>query len=220
MSDECANCGANVTSGSTFKAPNERKGPKTIAFVNFISSTDYPDLCGKCGEAPVTEAYAIIDREIAERTKFIQDRITDFPMFTIAWLPSTADVKLKNMITANVTVGTGFFSEFSQGFSDFTGAVNISSGMSYKVNKGEAAARSILVTKAVSLNANCIVGVDIDYGITANNAATINMQGTAALISNLDSILHADELAKARALDGAYARITQLRQWRKGDIPT
>ena len=218
MSDDCANCGATITPGSAFKAPNDRKTPNTVAFVNFINKTDYPDLCGKCGEGPVTEAYATVDREIAERTKFIQDRITDFPMFTISWLPSTADVKLKNMITANVTVGTGFFSEFSQGFSDFTGAVNIASGMSYKVNKGEAAARSILVTKAMSLKANCVVGVDIDYGTTLNNAATINMQGTAAVVLNLDAILHADDLARAQTLHDAYARIDQLQRWRTGDL--
>jgi uncharacterized protein YbjQ (UPF0145 family) len=218
MSDDCANCGAKITPGSTFKAPNEHKKPNMVAFVNFIGKTDYSDLCDQCGETPVTEAFVAIDREIAEQTKFIQDRITDFPMFTVSWLPSTADIKLKNMITANVTVGTGFFSEFSQGLSDFTGAVNVDSGMSYKVNKGEATARSILVTKAMSLNANCIIGVDIDYGTTGNNAATINMQGTATVVSNLDAILHADDFAKAQALYDAYARIAQLRRWRTGDI--
>lgn len=218
MSDNCANCGSTITPGSTFKASNERKTPNAVAFVNFISKTTFPDLCDKCGDGPVAAAFGIIDWEIAEQTKFIQDRITDFPMFTMSWLPSTADVRLKNMITANVTVGTGFFSEFSQGFSDFTGAVNIASGMSYKVNKGETAARTILVTKAISLNANCVVGVDIDYGTTGNNAATINMQGTAAVISNLDAILHADDFAKAQALRDAYARIAQLSRWRAGDI--
>lgn len=218
MSDDCANCGVKITAGSAFKMPNEREAPKTVAFVNFISRTDYVELCNKCGAAPVAEAYASIDRQIEERTKFIQSRITDFPMFTMSWLPSNAAAKLKNMITANVTVGTGFFSEFSQGFSDFVGAVNVSSGMSYKVNKGEAAARSILVSKALSLNANCILGVDIDYGTTGNNAATINMQGTAALISNLDAILPEQEYARAQALHQAFEKVGQLKRWRAGDI--
>ncbi|MBW6525260.1 hypothetical protein KZ813_00220 [Sphingomonas sp. RHCKR7] len=82
-----------------------------------------------------------IDREIFERTRYVEANITDFPMLTVSWLPAHAEVRIKNMVTANVTVGTGFFSEFSQGFSDFAGAVNTNSGMSYKVNKGEAAAR-------------------------------------------------------------------------------
>lgn len=218
MSDDCANCGATITPGSAFKSPNERKAPKTVAFVNFINSADFADLCGKCGEGPVATAFAAIDGEIEQRTQFTQERITDFPMFTMTWLPFHAVVKLKNMITANVTVGTGLFSEFSQGISDLTGAVNTNSGMSYKVNKGEAAARSILVNKARSMNANCIIGVDIDYGTTGNNAATINMQGTAAVVSNLDVVLDAEDFAKAKALDDAYARIAQLRRWRRGDI--
>ena len=70
----------------------------------------------------------------------------------------------------------------------------------------------------MSIGANCVIGVDIDYGTTANNAATVNMQGTAAVISNLEAVLHADELAKAAALHEAYARIGQLRRWRRGDI--
>lgn len=218
MSDDCGNCGTTISPGSTFKRPNARRDARTVAIVNSIKGSEYTELCDKCGEAPVREAFASIDYETKERTKFIQEHITDFPMFTLSWLPSHADIKLKNMITANVTVGTGFFSEFSQDFSDFTGAVNITSGMSYKVNKGEASARSILVTKAMSLNANCVVGVDIDYGTTSNNAATLNMQGTAAVVSNLDAIMHADDFAKAHALQATYERIAQLRLWREGDL--
>ena len=218
MSDECGNCGAKITAGSTFKLPNERKNPETVAWVNFVQQSNYRDLCAKCGDRTVTQAYDAIDREIADRATFIQDHITDFPMFTMAWLPAVAEIKLKNMVTANVTVGTGFFSEFSQGFSDFTGAVNVSSGMSYKVNKGEAAARTILANKAMSLGGNCIVAVDIDYGTTGNNAATINMQGTAAVLSNMRVVLDAEDFTRAEALQNAHARIGQLRRWRAGDI--
>ncbi len=218
MSDNCQNCGAQITSGSTFRAANERKSADTVAFVNFINHADYVELCDKCGTTPLAEATYDVEREIADQTRLAHERVIDFPMFTTSWLPATAEIRLKTMITANVTVGTGFFSEFSQGFSDFTGAVNVNTGMSYKVNKGEATARSILVTKAMSINANCVIGVDIDYGTTGNNAATINMQGTAAVISNLDAILHPEELAKMQALQNIHARIIQLRRWRDGDI--
>ena len=164
------------------------------------------------------EARAAIKDELHQQIETARENVIHFPMFTTSWLPATADVKFHNLITANVTVGTGFFSEFSQGFSDFTGAVNVNSGMSHKVNKGEAAARSILVNKAKLLGANCIVSVDIDYGTTANNAATINMQGTAAFIANLQDVLSTDALALAEALDKTYDRIVQLQHWRRGDI--
>ena len=96
--------------------------------------------------------------------------------------------------------------------------MNGKSGISHKVNKGEAAARSILVEKAMALGANCIIGVDIDYGTTANHAATINMQGTAALVSNLEALVHIDELAKAHELQQAYDRVAELRRWSAGQI--
>ncbi len=218
MSDECLNCGSTITAGSTFKSANERKSAETLAFVNFINRTDYPDLCYKCGSTPEFGARQAIATELTEKSALAQERVVNFPMFTMSWLPAGTQVRFKNLVTANVTVGTGFFSEFSQSFSDFAGSVNANSGMSYKVNKGEAAARSILVMKAKSLNANCIVGVDIDYGTTTNNAATINMQGTAATIDNLSDVLAPDALARAQDLDDLYARIAQLERWRTGDI--
>ena len=214
MSNQCANCGAAFTEGGTFKAPNHPKKQATVSFVNLVNNSEYKELCDRCGENPSGQAFARVTDEISEKTQFIQGRFTDFPMFTLSWLPAQIEVTLKNMITANITVGTGFFSEFSQGLSDLTGAVNVDSGMSYKVNKGEASARSIIVMKALSLGANCVLGVDIDYGTTANNAATINMQGTAAVVANIEALLHPDALQGLNALQEAFARIVELRRWR------
>jgi len=139
---------------------------------------------------------------------------------TLAWLPSNISVKLKNMVTANITVGTGLFNEMSQSWSDAFGAVNTTGGMTGKVNKGEAAAHGLLVDQAMRMGANCLLAVDVDYGTTANNAATINMQATAASIANLEALLDKAELQSAEALQEAYRRIVQLRRWRAGhDIP-
>lgn len=218
MTDACENCGAGITAGSTFKIPNPRELPENVAWVNFISKTSYTELCAKCANDPTNKAYSIIDKELEKTTKFTTDHITDFPMLTVDRLPQDTNFRFKGMITSNITVGTGIFSEFSQGFSDLFGSVNINSGMSYKINKGEISARLVLVMKAISMGANCIIGVDVDYGNTVNNAAVINMQGTAVTISNLESMLASDELTKARILDEAFSKITQLQKWRKGDI--
>ncbi len=220
MSEECANCGTRITSGSVFKTANERKPEKVVALVNFVNRTEHRELCTSCGDPLLAQVHDGIDGEISERTRFVESRIVDFPMLTLSWLPGHAEVRIKNMVTANVTVGTGFFSEFSQGLSDFAGAVNTNSGMSYKVNKGEAAARSILVAKAMALGANSIVGVDIDYGTTGNNAATVNMQGTAVVIANLEAVLDDGAFARAQELRDAFDRIAQLRRLRAGDTAT
>ncbi|MBW6525259.1 YbjQ family protein [Sphingomonas sp. RHCKR7] len=48
------------------------------------------------------------------------------------------------------------------------------------------------MTNALASGANCILAVDIDYGTTGNNAATVNMQGTAVVIANLSAVLAED----------------------------
>ena len=98
------------------------------------------------------------------------------------------------------------------------GATSTNSGMAHKVNIGEATARAIIVTKALKAGANCILGVDIDYGTTANNAATVNMQGTAASIANLDEILADPEFAKAQEFETAYTRARELARWLRGEF--
>ena len=131
-------------------------------------------------------------------------------MFTAISIPNDAQVKIIGLITANVTVGTGLFNEWSQGFSDMFGVVNVDSGMAHKVNQGEGAARAILAKKARSMGGNCVLGIDIDYGQTTNNAATVNMQGTAAYISNLQDIMTAAAFAQAENLEASFARGQEL----------
>lgn len=149
---------------------------------------------------------------------YIKANIVDFPMMTISQVPLGAKCRIKAMVTANATVGTGMFNELSQGFSDMFGMTNTTSGMALKVNSGEAAVRAIIANKAMAMGANCVIGVDIDYGVTNNNAATVNMQGTAVVISNLSEILDDAEFAKAEKIAMAYARIKELGRWLRGEF--
>lgn len=218
MGDECRNCGHEITIGGIIKAPNTRYAQKDVDFVNFVTGSSFEELCTKCGESPVADANARVRGEITRCRNFIEAHISDFPMLTVQYLPSLVSYRMKGLLTANVTVGTGFFSEFSQSTSDFFGAVNTQSGMAHKVNKGEATARAILVNKAITSKANCIIGVDIDYGITANNSATVNMQGTAIIVDDLGVLLDGPEHEKAQGLTKQYERIVQLRGWLAGKL--
>lgn len=218
MAQECRTCGSEITDGGLIKAANYRLTPSRLAFINFMDETAYEELCGKCGEQLWADANARVNGKIAELQEFLKRYIVDFPMMTLGQMPEGAKYKVKTMITANVTVGTGFFNEFSQGISDMFGALNTESGMAYKVNSGEAAARSILANKAMNLGANCVIGVDIDYGTTANNAATINMQGTAVLVSNLNEILDEQYFIKAQQIRAAYDGVLLRQGWLRGEF--
>ncbi len=218
MSDTCGNCGAEITSGGIIKGPNRRYGAGQVAILNFVSGTQYTEICEKCGKADYEAAIWSLKGERQECQDYMTANVVDFPMMTISQVPPGAECRIKSMVTANATVGTGMFSELSQGFSDMFGATNVSSGMALKVNSGEATARSILVTKAVAMGANCIIGVDVDYGTTANNAATVNMQGTAVVIRNLDAILDADVLERFGAFEAKLARAQEISRWLAGDF--
>ena len=189
-----------------------------MKFVNFLDETAAEEMCQKCGTGPWDNAVGRVNAKIEELQKYLNARIVHFPMMTLGQMPEGSKYKVKTMITANVTVGTGFFSEFSQGISDMFGVINTESGMSYKVNSGEAAARTILANKAMSMDANCVIGVDIDYGTTANNAATINMQGTAVRVSNLAEILDEPDFRKAEQIQAAFDGIRLRHGWLKGNL--
>ncbi|MPS67238.1 MAG: heavy metal-binding domain-containing protein [Novosphingobium sp.] len=218
MSDRCGNCDAEITDGGIIKGPNRRYGPGQVAILNFVSGTQYTDICEKCGRNDYESAILGLKGERQQCQDYMTANVVDFPMMTISQVPPDADCRIKSMVTANVTVGTGLFSELSQGFSDMFGATNVASGMALKVNSGEATARSILVTKAVAMGANCIVGVDVDYGTTANNAATVNMQGTAVVIRNLDAILDTDVLERFGTFEAKLARAQEITRWLAGDF--
>ena len=218
MPEYCANCDAEITFGGIIKAANWKYDLQKINLVNFVNKTEHVELCEKCGKEDYEAIFIDLTNKIDEDNAYIKNNISDFPMITISQFPAHILYKIKMMITANVTVGTGFFSEFSQGVSDIFGRINTDTGMAYKVNSGEGTARSILANKALSIGANCIIGVDIDYGTTANNAATINMQGTAVSVSNLAEILDAGEFAKAQKIDEAYRNIIIRSAWLKGNF--
>lgn len=218
MVEHCINCDSKITDGGIFGSPNQAYGPIKVRIANFINSTSYEGLCENCGKQIVDEAVGKIQNEAGACRSYIKDNIIDFPMLTINQAPPNADCKIKAMVTANVSVGTGLFNEFGQGFSDLFGVTNTNSGMALKVNSGEATARSIIANKAIAMGANCVIAVDIDYGTTNNNAATVNMQGTAVRIVNLKDILDAPEFEKAQKIEAACARLKQLSLWLKGDF--
>lgn len=90
--------------------------------------------------------------------------------------------------------------------------------MALKVNSGEAAARSIVVNKAIALGANCIIGVDIDYGTTANNAATVTMQGTTVVIRTLVEVLSDDMFERVSVFETALAYANDISCLHAGDL--
>lgn len=209
----CGTCGAEIHNGRLLSDPNMRLNPAEVQLINFYSGEDYAELCQKCGN----ELHSKAVREIKHQRNITRERLEtvllDFPMMTIGALPTATRYHVVGLVTANISVGTGIFNEFSQGISDLFGAVNSETGMAFKVNRGEAAARMIISQKAIQMGANCIIGVDVDYGVTGNNAATVNMQGTAIKLDDLTSVLSPDLCSNAEQIARAVSRLADINRW-------
>jgi uncharacterized protein YbjQ (UPF0145 family) len=218
MAELCPNCSEKITIGGVFGKPNDRLAAKTVAAINLVYATEYEGLCDRCGADMRDEAMHRLKTQMETLNKGIEQAMAAFPLLTVDVLPGANHYRALGMVTGNVTVGTGLFNEFGQGISDMFGTINQQSGMALKVNKGEAAARAIIVQKAVALGANCIIGVDIDYGITTNNAATVNMQGTAVFVPDLAAVFNQRAADVAEWLAGAMLYGPRLKRWLDGNI--
>lgn len=213
MTDNCANCGAEITSGGIFTSPNGRVPSDIVAILASIRGEHIPEMCEKCGQSPLADAQRHVQQESDKCRAYINRYIGYFPMLTVAQLPPGAEYRVISMVTANATVGTGIFSELSQAFSDIFGLTNTETGMSLKMNSGEASVRVILARKAIALGANAVIGVDVDYGVTGNNAPIVNMQGTAVHIANFAHVFTDQACESANKISSAFERADQLADW-------
>lgn len=211
MSEKCKNCGAKIATSGFFV--NEAFDEKKIARINLGLQKNQIGGCEKCSSELLDEAGNRLRAEAVQLRSTLEKDFSGIPIFTVDVPPPGSKYYLLGMVTANVTVGTGVLNEFSQGFQDILGSTSTESGMALKSNRGELVARKIMAENAVKLGANAILGADIDYGITGNNSAVINMQGTAAFFEDLDQVLPSGargQLAGAEALKARLRKIEEV----------
>ena len=85
--------------------------------------------------------------------------------------------------SGEVVLGTGVFSEFSAGVSDFFGVA--SNTMSTKLTTAKNAALSKLIDACMHVGANAVIGVDIDIMTVGTNMIVACANGTAVYIERV-----------------------------------
>ena len=93
-------------------------------------------------------------------------------------------VKYHDIISGEMVIGTGLFSELSAGLADLGG----SEVAAFKGKLGGAKKMALqrLRGAALSLEANAVVGVDLAYAILSGNKIAVVASGTAVTIEQLD----------------------------------
>lgn len=82
-------------------------------------------------------------------------------------------------------LGTGFLSALGANLADITGSNSTMYGE--KLRKAKEASVNELEKTAVSLGANAIIGVDVDYNVFMNDVIAVAANGTAVMIEPIES---------------------------------
>ena len=88
--------------------------------------------------------------------------------------------KYLNLAHGELVLGTGFFSELESSVSDFFGSS--STTFEGKISKAKRAAQEKMITDAMSMGANALIGVDFDVTTFTNNMIGVSANGTAVVI--------------------------------------
>lgn len=92
-------------------------------------------------------------------------------------------VEYRGIRSGEVVLGTGFLSEFSAGINDLFGTA--SNTMAAKLTTAKSAALEKLKENCLLLNANAVIGVDIDISIMGQNMILACANGTAVRIEKI-----------------------------------
>jgi len=91
--------------------------------------------------------------------------------------------KYLGIVSGEISIGTGFLSEFKAGVADFFGAY--AGAYSNKLGEAKAVAVNVMKKKAEEMGATAVVGIDIDIMTTDANIFIVCANGT-AVITELD----------------------------------
>ena len=89
-------------------------------------------------------------------------------------------IEYLNVMSGEVVLGTGFFSEINAQISDFLGTN--SELFEGKIAKAKEAAMDNLINKALHAGANALIGIDFDLMTLTQNIIVVSVNGTAVRI--------------------------------------
>ncbi|MER0442687.1 heavy metal-binding domain-containing protein [Emticicia sp. W12TSBA100-4] len=182
--ENCPNCNESFKG---FMNSNKLLKEETVEFINhYLPPEEHKThYCEKCGYDKYYSAKDKYNDAVNRISKFQMNNIDFVPCISIQE-PRSWDIEVIGLVTAQSTMGTGFYTEIASSWGDFIGAD--SKSMNAKVSTGESNCLNILRTKAISMGGNAVVGVDIDYAEVGSLKGMILVcaTGTAVRLKNLD----------------------------------
>lgn len=137
------------------------------------TNADKWDKCAKCG---MPKNMTSNDRQKMEE---IKEKLKNFLIVTT----SNFDVeKTFGIISYNLVIGTGMFSDLGAGLNDLFGTY--STGYQKKLDEVTSRAFESILAKCTYLypDSNAVIGTKIDYSVMSGNMIMVNIYGTAVKI--------------------------------------
>jgi len=117
------------------------------------------------------------DRIMRERSaREHEQRVSSLPVVTLYEIPGKAIDEIIGLLSAEVVLGTGMWTEFRTGISDFLGTRG--TNFEKKIQKAREAAVDELRRRAVERGADAVLGVDMEI-TTVADVPMILVTGTA-----------------------------------------
>ncbi len=125
-----------------------------------------------------------IDREKIEEKAKEYELKKNFKYTTGYTFDGFGIIEYMDIISSEVVLGTGIFSEVAAQIDDFLGET--SSPLEKKLSEAKRAAKEKLKIKAMDEGANAVIGVDFDIMTIGNNMIVVSASGTAVVIEKLN----------------------------------
>ena len=123
--------------------------------------------------------------KLALRQAKLKQRQASLIITTTYSVEGRAIAQYLDVVTAEVVLGTGFLSELGAGLADFLGAR--AGKFQDKLRKAKRIALEELREQAVQIDADAVVGVDLDYMTLAANTLMVTANGTAVKLISTSS---------------------------------
>lgn len=182
---------------------------KTNAFINTFNFPNSEAYCNatECGPTLIDNYKQQIKSSQDTLNNDILAKLDLIPIVT-AHSPLNWEYEVIEIVSAQSVSGTGFFSEMSSSWADFTGGQ--SNAMINKLSSGEDICKQKLRYKCLSLGGNAIIATDIDYSEVGGvkGMLMVCMAGTAVNL-NMDRLFASkrDDIAD---LKEKVSKLTEL----------
>lgn len=153
----------------------------------------------------------MLNRECDELKHMLLSSFPRVPVISIH-NPLNWDYTAIDLVTAQSTLGTGLITDISSGITDLFGVQ--SEKYNNKIQDGENLCKAALRSKALSLGANAVIAVDVDYTDMggAKSMVCVCMTGTAVHLNNPE-VFDANLNETISILKSVIARLEYLKRF-------